>query len=186
MNNPADGRKRYCSVYGKTYKEVKEKLFIRKREHILDKGGCGCLPDGITMGEAVRMWLEERRYRWKESTFSTYRSIIEKHILPVIGKWMVETWNTASYREYFKILRKRKEGKELSENYLHQIQIILSQILRFLDGKYHCGGLEQPHAYAAMKQRPVHTPLGTDIRKLEEYLQNEAAKGGCDLPGEFC
>ncbi|WP_462414853.1 tyrosine-type recombinase/integrase, partial [Eisenbergiella tayi] len=86
MNNPADGRKRYCSVYGKTYKEVKEKLFIRKREHILDKGGCGCLPDGITMGEAVRMWLEERRYRWKESTFSTYRSIIEKHILPVIGK----------------------------------------------------------------------------------------------------
>ena len=177
MNNPADGRKRYCSVYGKTYKEVKEKLFIRKREHILDKGGCGCLPDGITMGEAVRMWLEERRYRWKESTFSTYRSIIEKHILPVIGKWMVETWNAASYREYFKILRKRKEGKELSENYLHQIQIILSQILRFLDGKYHCGGLEQPHTYAAVKQRPVLTPLGTDIRKLEEYLQNDAAKG---------
>ena len=34
MNNPADGRKRYCSVYGKTYKEVKEKLFIRKREHL--------------------------------------------------------------------------------------------------------------------------------------------------------
>ena len=28
-----------------------------------------------------------------------------------------------------------------------------------------------------MKQRPVLTPLGTDIRKLEEYLQNEAAKG---------
>ena len=182
-DNPADGRKKYCSVYGKTYKEVKEKLFIRKREQMLDKGERGYLPDGITMGEAVRMWLEERRHNWKESTLSTYRSVVEKHILPVIGKWMVETWDVASYREYFKVLHDRKGEKGFSENYLHQIHIILGQILRFLEEKYNCGRLEQPHTYTTVKQRPVHTPQGTYIRKLEEYLQSEAAKGDATCLG---
>ena len=81
--NMADGRQKYASVYGKTYKEVKEKLFLKKREQLLEKGGHGCLPTGLTIGEAAGMWLEERRGAWKESTLSTYRSITEKHILPL-------------------------------------------------------------------------------------------------------
>ena len=181
--NPANGRKRYCSVYGKTYKEVKEKLFVKKREQVLDKDGHGYLPEGITMREAVRMWLEERRAGWKESTFSTYRSIVEKHILPVIGALTVEAWNSAAYREYFKTLREKKEKKGLSENYFHQIHIILGQILQFLEDKYHCGRLEQPHTSAVVKQKTVHTPLEADIRKLEEYLQKEAVKGDITCQG---
>ena len=37
--NMADGRQKYASVYGKTYKEVKEKLFLKKREQLREKGG---------------------------------------------------------------------------------------------------------------------------------------------------
>ena len=51
--NMADGRQKYASVYGKTYKEVKEKLFLKKREQLLEKGGQGCLPAGLTIGEAA-------------------------------------------------------------------------------------------------------------------------------------
>ena len=121
--NMADGRQKYASVYGKTYKEVKEKLFLKKREQLLEKGGYGCLPTGLTIGEAAGIWLEERRGAWKESTLSTYRSITEKHILPLIGSVQAEAWDFAAYREYFKILREGKQGKKLSEQYLHQIHI---------------------------------------------------------------
>lgn len=110
--NMADGRQKYASVYGKTYKEVKEKLFLKKREQLLEKGGYGCLPTGLTIGEAAGIWLEERRGAWKESTLSTYRSITEKHILPLIGSVQAEAWDFAAYREYFKILREGKQGKK--------------------------------------------------------------------------
>lgn len=181
--NMADGRQKYASVYGKTYKEVKEKLFLKKREQLLEKGGYGCLPTGLTIGEAAGIWLEERRGAWKESTLSTYRSITEKHILPLIGSVQAEAWDFAAYREYFKILREGKQGKKLSEQYLHQIHIILGQILQFLKDKYHCTGLEQPHAPYAARHRPVHPPLETDIRKLEAYLQKEALKGDVTCMG---
>ena len=181
--NMADGRQKYASVYGKTYKEVKEKLFLKKREQLLEKGGHGCLPAGLTIGEAAGMWLEERRGAWKESTLSTYRSITEKHILPLIGSVPAEAWDFAAYREYFKILREGKQGKKLSEQYLHQIHIILGQILQFLKDKYHCTGLEQPHAPYPARHRPVHPPLETDIRKLEAYLQKEALKGDVTCMG---
>lgn len=181
--NMADGRQKYASVYGKTYKEVKEKLFLKKREQLLEKGGYGCLPTGLTIGEAAGMWLEERRGAWKESTLSTYRSITEKHILPLIGSVPAEAWDFAAYREYFKILREGKQGKKLSEQYLHQIHIILGQILQFLKDKYHCTGLEQPHAPYAARHRPVHPPLETEIRKLEAYLQKEALKGDVTCMG---
>jgi len=33
--NRADGRQKYASVYGKTYKEVKEKLFLKKYKNMV-------------------------------------------------------------------------------------------------------------------------------------------------------
>lgn len=79
----------------------------------------------------------------------------------------------------------RKGRKKLSRELSSSNQIILSQILRFLDGKYHCDRLEQPHT-SCSGTRPVRLPLRVWIfGKLEEYLQNEL-QGGCDLSPEFC
>ena len=76
------GKAGYISVYGKSYREVKEKLFAKKGEQLAGKKAGGRLPAGITVREAVDLWMEERKGGWKESTLATYRSIAEKHILP--------------------------------------------------------------------------------------------------------
>lgn len=178
-----DGRKKYSSVYGRTYREVKEKLLLKKREQLTGEDG-GRLPDGFTMGEAVRLWLEERKGGWKESTSATYRSIVEKHILPSLGSLPVKAWDTASSREYFKTLREGSKGKGLSANYIHQIHIILEQILRFLEVKYRCSRLEHPRRVSSVrKHKTVQPPPEADIRKLEEYLHSEAAKGDVTCMG---
>ena len=73
-----DGRARYRSVYGKTYREVKEKLLIkerclpgRRKENMLP-------PQAYDPGNPVCLWMEENQTKWKESTLATYRSIAEK------------------------------------------------------------------------------------------------------------
>ena len=52
--NAPDGSRRYVSVYGKTYGEVKARM------EGLPRSGTACgAPGEGTMGEAVGLWLEE-------------------------------------------------------------------------------------------------------------------------------
>lgn len=175
-----DGRARYRSVYGKTYREVKDKLLIKKRENCLAGGGENALPPGLTVRESVRLWMEENRTRWKESTLATYRSIAEKHILPVIGRQTVSSFDEEAWRTYFDGLRGQActvRGKKLSETYLHQIFILLSQIFHFLAKKYRCGRPELPPLTSPVKTQMPQPPEGSDLKKLEAYLITNAREG---------
>ena len=175
-----DGRSRYRSVYGKTYREVKDKLLMKKREARLAGGKENTLPQGLTVRESVRLWMEENRTKWKESTLSTYRSIAEKHILPVIGRQAVSSFDEEAWRTYFDGLRGQActvQGKKLSETYLHQIFILLSQIFHFLAKKYRCGRPELPPVTSSAKTQPHQPPEGRELKKLEEYLIKNAQEG---------
>lgn len=57
-----EGRK-YQSVYGKTYGEVKRKLDEAKQEKCFTCGRCT-----VTMKEAVNIWYADKREEWKEGT----------------------------------------------------------------------------------------------------------------------
>ena len=83
--NPSGTKALYRSVYGKSYREVREKLFAGKQIVLHKAGKKSQLPDKMTLEEAAGLWLEENRNKWKESTYATYRSITEKHVLPLWG-----------------------------------------------------------------------------------------------------
>lgn len=175
-----DGRARYRSVYGKTYREVKEKLLIKKRDACLAGGKENILPPGLTIRESVRLWMEENQMKWKESTFATYRSIAEKHILPVIGRQAVSGFDEEAWRAYFEGLRGQAcaaQEKKLSETYLHQIFILLSQIFHFLGKKFRCNRPELPSVTSPVKAQIPQPPEGRELKKLEEHLIKSAQEG---------
>ena len=175
-----DGRARYRSVYGKSYRDVKDKLLIKKRESNLTGGREHRLPPELTIRESVCLWMEENRGRWKESTFSTYRSIVEKHILPEIGRLSVSGFDEQICRTYFNGLRGAADAsreKKLSETYLHQIFILLSQIFHFLGKKFRCGRLELPSITSPVKPAPPQPPEGRALKKLEAHLISKAQEG---------
>lgn len=174
------GKAGYLSVYGKSYREVKEKLFMKKGELMKGEKTGGKLPAGMTVGEAVSVWMEERKGRWKESTFATYRSIAEKHILPELGTVPVAALDGEDYREYFEKHRGQEGGKRLSEGYLHQIHILFGQMFRVLEEKYHCRMQELPFCTAGNQGTSLassRAPEESSIRKLEAYLKKEAEQG---------
>lgn len=169
----------YISVYGKTYREAKEKLFAKRRELMTDKRIGGRLPAGMTVGEAAFLWMEERKGGWKESTFATYRSIVEKHILPALGTLPVNELERDIYMNYFEKYRRQEAKSRLSESYLHQIHIIFGQILRALEEKYRCRLQELPGCTSAAKKTLTNScpPEGSSLRRLESYLKKGAEQG---------
>jgi len=83
-----DGRIKYGSVYGRTYAEAKKKLlekhtelFLLAREQPQEEN----LPSGC-FGLVARQWLASARKDIKQSTFNKYTDLLEKHILPSLGK----------------------------------------------------------------------------------------------------
>lgn len=71
--------KKYGYVYGKTYKEVKEKLNYARlnTEKQKDKTKLAVLCDN---------WLTRKEQYIKESSFVKYKSILERHIKPYFNE----------------------------------------------------------------------------------------------------
>lgn len=77
------GRTMYRSIYGKSYAEVKAKLretFSSPKETIKPK------KTERHFSEVLQLWLACIRISVKEATFYRYEYIIERHILPELGK----------------------------------------------------------------------------------------------------
>lgn len=80
------GTKIYASVYGWTYREVKEKrqLALEKNNLIVHSKG------EYVFKDVLQLWLEDNRIRLKESTLYRYSYLIETHILPELGDMEVD------------------------------------------------------------------------------------------------
>ncbi|MEZ7898065.1 MAG: site-specific integrase [Flaviflexus sp.] len=82
-NDPITGKRRRKRRLAETKTGAQRKLGQLRRE----KDVTGDLPTGaITVEKYLKTWLERKRLRVKPSTWNGYRSKIEQHVIPVIGK----------------------------------------------------------------------------------------------------
>lgn len=68
---------KYRSVYGKTFTEAKAKLDKLRGEVLTPSARCSLLFNDI-----MKLWLESRRSRIKDSSYASYRNKLEKQIFP--------------------------------------------------------------------------------------------------------
>jgi len=78
----AEGKAKPGYVYGKTYKEAKEKLTFAKANTKAEKK---VVSSDMTVSDWFDRWLE-RQKRIKRSSYTTYSSNINKHIKKKLGK----------------------------------------------------------------------------------------------------
>ncbi|MGM0113418.1 tyrosine-type recombinase/integrase [Enterococcus sp. DIV0187] len=77
-----DGKIKYGYVYGKSYTEVRQKLFpLRIRYHTIQEI-YGISSDSLE--EWVTQWLSEVQTKVKPSTFSSYYYKLSKYVLPLL------------------------------------------------------------------------------------------------------
>lgn len=125
-----NGKVSYGSVYGATYREVKQ-----KRQRILEQNGsttpsCG----NQKFGDILRLWEESNQVRLKASTVYRYHYLIEKHILPELGNRPVSELTGDVINAFLaeKLRHGRKDGHGgLSAAYVRSIMLVISSALRF-------------------------------------------------------
>lgn len=164
------GKRSYFSVYGRTYKETKEKMELAREMH---------KPQSVrgmpSLGEACFIWLEDKKQYWKPTTLAAYRHVVEKHIAPSLGE--VKIGNiTYQILEEFASVMMRQEDALLSVNYLSYICAVIIRVLTHVKKKYGYDILIPDNPVMKNKRSPVMPPSEQALSRLEEYLIADSSR----------
>lgn len=113
----------YGSLYGKSYREVKEK----KINSIVKLSVAKTISPSESMNicDVSTRWLESIRYTVKESTYSCYLTLIQKHILTYFNNSSMIT------SEHIQQFINYKITNDLSPTSVRNIVVLLERILRY-------------------------------------------------------
>lgn len=160
--NAEKQKKVYCSVYGRSYEEVREKLFLHKSPEKQYGGGTN---RKILLNDVAREWLMEVKVKRKPSTYVKYSMVFQKHIEKAfLGRMLLELTDT---------LVKETLSDHLSDNMRKSIYCVLNQVLKYAFRQYSIAMpcLNKPEL--EMKNKPIQTFIKKDQQKLVATLCHE-------------
>lgn len=161
-----EGVRRYRSVYGRTYAEVKRRMEIAKADESRNRA-----PEKYTVEEAVILWLKEREPYWKQTTCSTYRNIANKYILPRLGKVRINCMDERTMETFLSDIRAEKS---LSTGYLHSICAVVIRAMKYMKKRHHYDIRIPDHILSAGRYGERMLPGETELAVLETYLLQQA------------
>jgi len=110
--DPATGKLKRRTFYGKTRKEVQEKLDTVKAEV---KTGTYIEQNKVTFGDWITRWLELYvKPTVKMSTFSKYRINVDTHAIPKLGEFELQRLTTDQIQEFYNNLAKTHSSSVLA------------------------------------------------------------------------
>lgn len=123
----AAGTTSYGYCYGKSYKEVKEKLTLKKAFCEIEPSGRS---EMHTFSKYCTEWLYLRKSKVDESSYVKYLSMIEKHIIPGLGKVKITEITSIVIEEFSQMLLTEKE---LSPKTVKDILVVLRSVISYTD-----------------------------------------------------
>lgn len=127
-----NGKMKYGYCYAKTYQEVKEKQG-KAKANLLFGNQEKSKTSKTLFSSCCNEWVMLNRTKVKESTYSKYRKVVEKHIIPELGGFHVETISTMLVEQFsFTLLN----AKKLSTKTTKDILVILNSIIKYMQNHY--------------------------------------------------
>ena len=159
-----DGRKKYGSVYAKTYREVKEKQHaaIENNSRIFHENV------NLTLIEIMREWLSSAKNQLKISTVRKYEQIIDNHI-SLIGNLPIKFITGEIIARFTE--RLLSSEKQLSRETVNQILVVLGIGLNFAKEHYNAV-LPSVHLLKCAK-KGVRVLSSSEVNILVEFLKNK-------------
>lgn len=173
---------KYKSVYGKTRREVKEKLeriAARKDQPVPEDGREKENPEEEleNFASISIKWLENIKEIRKYSTYIKYRGIYERHIRDTISCASVSDISYGFVNE--KIFARSSEVR-YSQNLKHSITAVINQILKYAAENYGYPEIQLVNKFASHKKKKIEIINHTEQALLIRYLHQEmdASKAG--------
>jgi integrase len=128
--DPQSGKTKRSTFYGKTRQEVRSKMDDVK---VQMKLGSYVQNNKINVGDWLCQWLDVyAQSRIRISTFEKYKSLVQKHIVPSLGKMLISDLRPEHIQRFYneKLKQGRVDGKGgLSEKTVGEFHLIIHQAL---------------------------------------------------------
>ncbi len=164
-NSITTGIRKYRSVYGSTYKECKEKMLDLMAEQENQAQKCT-----LTVKQVVDIWIDDKKYVWKESTYACYKQLIRLHIPDNIAKQKADDFTNATFNEYISNIRKANDGLKISVSYARNIGGIFSQAFSYVSAEYNYNLPILVNKGMQRCPKQLELPSDTEMKRLTDYL----------------
>ena len=159
----ANGKKKYGSVYGKTFEEAKLKQEEHTTKNSVESENC------MLLNAIMNLWISEIKLAVKKSTFQKYESIIRNHIKPhAISKTNIKMINTRIIYEFSMDL---SNYYNLSAKTVNDTLVVLGLILKYVEDLY---GIPKPKIkYQKVIHKEMRVLSIEEQARLENFLYND-------------
>ena len=175
----ADGTYKYKSVYGKTYREVKERMNVilyhsglanelfSKREQVQ-------IPEysksNISFNEVAEKWLTHIEETRKYSTYIKYLKLYKHHIKePLQNTYISDISNDLIAERIFDYEHKQ----DISENMKHSIIAIINQTLKYANEYCRCPVMKLSNKHPKDRNNHIEIISHHDQALLLKYLYQD-------------
>lgn len=152
-----DGKIRYGFCYGKSYKEAKDKVTAVKAALLMgypaETGG-----GRQRLATYCDAWLEDCKYKVKESTYVKYEAILRVHIKPSLGSCHPKAISEEAVRDFTQVLL-----QTLSPKTTKDVLMVLHSVLKFAQ--------KQTRGYFPNVEIPYPKEQRKEMRVLTEEEQ---------------
>ena len=154
-----DGKKKYASVYAKSYAEVKEKQRLCRQ-----KKPCKKAAEKMEFELLSAEWLDEKRAALKPSTYAKYEGVLRNWINPNFGGIYVRSISKFTVRNFTeKLLAAR-----LSPQTVNNILIVLNSIFLYISEEREIA-MPAVH-YVQCERREMRVLSVSEQQRLMRYL----------------
>lgn len=168
-----NGKTKYRSVYGKTYKEVKSKMyFCASQSYFSDKEKTS---QKILIRDIIDTWINTNKSTHKGATEIRYEYLIKKHIIPELGDVPLSSVTSSMLTSFMnrKLEQGSLNGKEaLSPAYVRSIMSVTLSILQFAVNEGLCQPLNINLQKPSIDKRELEVLSVFDQNRLESALLN--------------
>jgi len=165
------GTRKRRTVYGRTQKEVREKLDalkVKRRRHVnLDAGQRKI---AICLSE----WLAEKAESRRQRTIEDYEDLAERLIVPHLGKKRIEVLSPADIRGWHRALKKQGVGARSAQKAHGLLRQMLDCAVKDRSIDYNPARSVDRPAYKP-ERRPTLQP--DEVRKLLDQAQGHRLEG---------
>lgn len=165
-----NGRILYGSVYGKTYTEVKQKVIVLKAKYLYSPQHTQDCYIG-TLENWLNFWMRNNvKKKVKETTYSNYKRVIQKHILPELGSIPLKKLQKKELENFLYTLQK----KELVAGSINNVFILLRNSLEAAKQQgYLSENISEQIVLPKKKQKEVQILSLHQQKKLELHAFQE-------------
>ena len=154
----------YGYVYGKTYKETKEKVILASLEP--QKTHCITKDDKhLKMKDLLSLWMQHNRIRQKGATVAKYQFIIDNHLVPDLGELYISQVNATMLNNG----RLDHKGG-LSASYVSTITIILKSAMKYAEDEKLCSHMNSQVFKPTSVRHDLPILDLAQQKRLEQYV----------------